>query len=179
MYKPGTTYNIPFEVKNAANALADPDAAALPTAVLWYDATPLGVACTVTKISTGLYAAAVPIPASPTCALGKTIKLRITANVGGSPISGFEALGVLSDAAADIGARVLVPRAQANGSGFVPTYDDFAYAGYSAAICGNETADTGATAGTQAINDWLGSTVKTLVLTTLNLSGTKVPFKRV
>jgi hypothetical protein len=82
MYKPGTTYNIPFEVKNAANALADPDAAAMPGAVLWYDAAPLGVTCTVTRLSTGLFAAAVPIPTSPTCVLGKTVKLRITATVG-------------------------------------------------------------------------------------------------
>jgi hypothetical protein len=179
MYKPGTTYNIPFEVKNAANALADPDAAAMPGAVLWYDAAPLGVTCTVTRLSTGLFAAAVPIPTSPTCVLGKTVKLRITATVGGGPISGFESLGVLSDAAAEIGARPLVPRAQANGVGFIPTYDDFAYGTYSATVCGQETADTGGTAGTQVIKDWLGSVVKSLALTTVTLSGVKVPFKRV
>jgi hypothetical protein len=179
MYKPGTTYNIPFEVKNAANALADPDAAALPTAVLWYDATPLGVACTVTKISTGLYAAAVPIPASPTCALGKTIKLRITANVGGSPISGFEALGVLSDPVAELASRRIVARAQTFAAGDGPTFDDAALGSWIAAFGGNETAITGDTAGTQVVSDWLGSAVKTLVLTTVTIGGVKVPFKRV
>jgi hypothetical protein len=179
MYKPGGTYKIPFEVKNAAQALIDPDAAALPVAFLWYDAAPLGVTCTVARISTGLYSVTFAVPAAPACVLDKTIALRVTTTVGGNLVSGFQALGVLSDASAEIAARPLFPRVQANGSASPPTWDDFAYVGYCAAVCGQETSDTGDTSGTLVIRDWLGNTVKTLVLTVASLGGFKVPFRRV